>query len=162
MDNMFTPTLDWGNELLTSLWWIAKAWVIAAVATLVILVLIYRFTTWGRQFWRVTGDYFTGPDSVTVWIWLGVLLLSVVAGVRIDVLLSLPGQRHDDQLPVDSCGAGHRRRGGEEFRQGRLLALHDRFRHPGHHPRRPRHAGPVPDAAIHAAVARLADPSAHR
>ena len=37
MDNMFTPTLDWGNELLTSLWWIAKAWVIAAVATLVIL-----------------------------------------------------------------------------------------------------------------------------
>ena len=42
MDNMFTPTLDWGNELLTSLWWIAKAWVVAAVATLVILVLIYR------------------------------------------------------------------------------------------------------------------------
>ena len=33
---MFTPTLDWGNELWTSLLWIAKAWVIAAVATLVI------------------------------------------------------------------------------------------------------------------------------
>ena len=67
---MFTPTLDWGNELLTSLWWIAKAWVIAAVATMVILWLIHRFTTWGRQFWRITGDYFTGQDSVKVWIWL--------------------------------------------------------------------------------------------
>jgi len=104
MDNMFTPTLDWGNELLTSLWWIAKAWVIAAVATLVILVLIYRFTVWGRQFWRVTGDYFRGPESVTVWIWLGVLLLSVVAGVRIDVLLSFQG--NDMMTSFQSIAAG--------------------------------------------------------
>ena len=29
---MFTPTLDWGNELWTSLIWIAKAWAIAAVS----------------------------------------------------------------------------------------------------------------------------------
>ena len=104
MDNMFTPTLDWGNELLTSLWWIAKAWVIAAVATLVILVLIYRFTTWGKQFWRITGDYFRGPESVTVWIWLGVLLLSVVAGVRIDVLLSFQG--NDMMTSFQSIAAG--------------------------------------------------------
>ena len=101
---MFTPTLDWGNKLLTSLWWIAKAWVIAAVATLVILVLIYRFTVWGRQFWRVTGDYFRGPESVTVWIWLGVLLLSVVAGVRIDVLLSFQG--NDMMTSFQSIAAG--------------------------------------------------------
>jgi len=101
---MFTPTLDWGNELLTSLWWIAKAWVIAAVATLVILVLIYRFTVWGRQFWRVTGDYFRGPESVTVWIWPGVLLLSVVAGVRIDVLLSFQG--NDMMTSFQSIAAG--------------------------------------------------------
>ena len=61
--DMFTPTLDWANELLTSLWWIAKAWVIAAVATMLILVLIGRFTTWGRQFWRITGDYFSDPTA---------------------------------------------------------------------------------------------------
>jgi putative ATP-binding cassette transporter len=91
MDNMFTPTLDWGNELLTSLWWIAKAWAIAAVATLVVLVALERFTKWGRQFWRVTGGYFTGRESVRVWVWLAVLLLSVVMGVRIDVLLSFQG-----------------------------------------------------------------------
>jgi vitamin B12/bleomycin/antimicrobial peptide transport system ATP-binding/permease protein len=104
MDNMFTPTLDWGNELLTSLWWIAKAWVIAAVATMVILVLLSRFTAWGRQFWRITGDYFKGAESVKVWIWLGVLLLSVIAGVRIDVLLSFQGNDLMTSLQVVAQG----------------------------------------------------------
>ena len=107
MDNMFTPTLDWGNELLTSLWWIAKAWVIAAVATMVILVLIGRFTTWGRQFWRITGAYFTGPDSVKVWIWLAVLLLSVITGVRIDVLLSYQGNDMMTSFQVIAAGLGN-------------------------------------------------------
>ena len=107
MDNMFTPTLDWGNELLTSLWWIAKAWVIAAVATMVILWLIHRFATWGRQFWRITADYFTGPDSVKVWIWLAVLLLSVVTGVRIDVLLSYQGNDMMTSFQVIAAGLGN-------------------------------------------------------
>ena len=88
---MFTPTLDWGNELWTSLVWIARGWAIAVVCTLVVLVLIYRFTTWGRQFWRITGAYFKGPESVKVWLWLAALLLSVIAGVRISVLLSFQG-----------------------------------------------------------------------
>jgi putative ATP-binding cassette transporter len=105
--DMFTPTLDWGNELLTSLWWIVKAWVIAAVATMVILALIYRFTTWGKQFWRVTDDYFTGRQSVKVWIWLGVLLLSVVTGVRIDVLLSYQGNDMMTSFQVIAAGLGN-------------------------------------------------------
>ncbi|GAC1406777.1 MAG: ABC transporter ATP-binding protein/permease [Mycobacterium sp.] len=102
--DMFTPTLDWGNELLTSLWWIAKAWVIAAVATMVILVLIHRFSTWGKQFWRITGAYYKGPESVKVWGWLAVLLLSVVTGVRIDVLLSFQG--NDMMSSFQSIAAG--------------------------------------------------------
>jgi vitamin B12/bleomycin/antimicrobial peptide transport system ATP-binding/permease protein len=88
---LFTPSLDWGNELWTSIMWIAQGWVIAAVCTLAVLVLIYRFTTWGRQFWRITNAYFTGPDSVKVWIWLSALLLSVITGVRLQVLLSYQG-----------------------------------------------------------------------
>ena len=162
MDNMFTPTLDWGNELLTSLWWIAKAWVIAAVATMVILWLIHRFTTWGRQFWRITGDYFTGPDSVKVWIWLAVLLLSVVTGVRIDVLLSYQGNDMMTSFQVSRRGPRQWRQRREKFGQRRLLVLDRGFRHLGHHPRRARHAGFVPDAAVHAAMARLAHRSAHR
>ncbi|HEX3547093.1 MAG TPA: ABC transporter ATP-binding protein/permease, partial [Mycobacterium sp.] len=75
---MFTPTLDWGNQLVPSLWWIAKGWAIAAVCTLIILVLIARFTVWGRQYWRITGAYFTGASSVKTWVWLAALLLSVI------------------------------------------------------------------------------------
>jgi vitamin B12/bleomycin/antimicrobial peptide transport system ATP-binding/permease protein len=102
--DMFTPTLDWGNEWWTSLIWIAKAWAIAAVATLVILVLIGLFTTWGKQFWRVTGAYFTGPASVKIWLWLGVLLLSVIIGVRLDVLFSY--QSNDMLSSFQSVASG--------------------------------------------------------
>lgn len=85
---MFTPSLDWGAELPKSLWWIAQVWAYTAIPTLIILALIAKFTTWGRQFWRITGGYFKGRDSIVVWAWLGVLLLSVIAGVRLDVLFS--------------------------------------------------------------------------
>lgn len=103
---MFTPTLDWGNELWTSLAWIAKAWVAAAVATLVVLALIVRFTTWGRQFWRVTRGYFVGPDSVIVWAWLGVLLLSVMIGVRLSVLFTYQGSDMLTSFQVIASGVG--------------------------------------------------------
>jgi putative ATP-binding cassette transporter len=88
---MFTPSLDWGSELVTSLLWIAKAWAMAALGTLVVVFLLGKYTTWGRQFWRVTGAYFTGPGCLKVWLWLGALLLSVISGVRLDVLFSYQG-----------------------------------------------------------------------
>ena len=34
---------------------------------LVVLALLARYTTWGRQFWRITGDYFKGRESIPVW-----------------------------------------------------------------------------------------------
>jgi vitamin B12/bleomycin/antimicrobial peptide transport system ATP-binding/permease protein len=101
---MFTPTLDWGSELWTSLVWIAKAWAIAAVSTLVILTLIGRFTTWGKQYWRITGDYFTGRSSVLVWLWLAVLLLSVITGVRLDVLFSFQNNDMSTSFQVIAQG----------------------------------------------------------
>jgi vitamin B12/bleomycin/antimicrobial peptide transport system ATP-binding/permease protein len=84
----FTPTLDWGNELITSALWVARSWAIGAVCMVAVLALLARYTTWGRQFWRVTGDYFKGRQSIPVWLWLGVLLLSVMIGVRMDVLFT--------------------------------------------------------------------------
>jgi len=80
--------MDWGHELVPSLLWILKAWTIAAVLTMVVLVLLARFTVWGRQYWQVTGGYFTGRPAVKVWIGLAVLLLSVIVSVRINVLIS--------------------------------------------------------------------------
>jgi putative ATP-binding cassette transporter len=55
---------------------------------LVILLLIGRYTTWGSQWWRITGAYFKGRESLPVWTVIAVLLLSTIIGVRITVLLS--------------------------------------------------------------------------
>ena len=84
----YSPSIDWGNELVPSLLWILKAWDISAVCVLIICVLLMRYTVWGRQFWRISGDYFKGPESVPVWGLFAVLLLSVIVSVRIQVLLS--------------------------------------------------------------------------
>ena len=84
----YKSSLDWGAELVPSLMWILKYWAGAAAITLMVVILLARFTVWGRQYWRITGDYFKGRDSVRIWIWLAVLLLSVIIMVRIDVLLS--------------------------------------------------------------------------
>lgn len=102
--DLWTPTLDWSNEWLTSLWWIVKAWAMAAVSTMIILTLIGRFTTWGRQFWKVTGAYFTGRSSIIVWAWLAGLLLSVILGVRLSVLLSYYGNDLSTSFQVVAAG----------------------------------------------------------
>jgi putative ATP-binding cassette transporter len=87
----YEPSLDWGHELVPSLLWILKYWAGAAVITLLVLFALARFTVWGRQYWRITGDYFKGPASLRIWIWLAALLLSVIILVRIDVLISYFG-----------------------------------------------------------------------
>jgi putative ATP-binding cassette transporter len=84
----FTPSLNWGDELVGSALWVAKAWVFAAIGVVVVCALLARYTTWGRQFWRVTGDYFKGRESVPVWALLGVLLALVMIDVRIAVLFT--------------------------------------------------------------------------
>jgi putative ATP-binding cassette transporter len=102
----FTPSLNWGDELITSLLWVAKAWAIAAVCTLVVLALLSRFTTWGRQFWRITGDYFTGRQSIPVWALLGVLLASVMVNVRLGVLFSYQSNDQFSAMQAAFSGEG--------------------------------------------------------
>ena len=103
---MFKPSLDWANEIPHSLLWAGKAWLITSVAAVLILVLLARYTTWGRQFWRVTGGYFTGRDAVVVWAWLGVLLFSTLIAVRLEVLLSYFSNDLYSSLQTAFEGAG--------------------------------------------------------
>src|SRR6476620_36299 len=84
----FTPSLDWGDELIASALWVAKAWVFAAIGLIVVGLVLARYTTWGKQFWRVTGGYFTGRQSIPVWALLGVLLGLVMIDVRLVVLFT--------------------------------------------------------------------------
>ena len=84
----FRPSIDWSDEFFNSTLWVLQVWVITAVSLLVVLVLVGRMTEWGRQFWRITGDYFKGRQSAPVWAVVGLLLLSAILVVRINVLLS--------------------------------------------------------------------------
>jgi vitamin B12/bleomycin/antimicrobial peptide transport system ATP-binding/permease protein len=88
---LFTPSYNWGAAPMDSLVWIAKAWVISAVCLVVVLITLRYMTAWGRQYWRITRGYFVGPQSVRVWLTLGVLLLSIVFSVRLDVMFSYQG-----------------------------------------------------------------------
>ncbi|MGE2737634.1 ABC transporter ATP-binding protein/permease [Mycolicibacterium vaccae] len=87
----FSPSVDWSGALVDSFIWIGQAWVVAAASALAVLALIARFTIWGRQFWAVTGTYFTGRHSVRPWLSLAAMLLSVIIGVRLSVLFSYQG-----------------------------------------------------------------------
>ncbi len=103
---MYKPSLDWSNEIPHSLLWACKAWGISAVVAVVVLILLARYTIWGRQFWRITGGYFRGRASLTVWAWLGVLLFSTMISVRLDVLLSYYSNDLYSALQVAFEGAG--------------------------------------------------------
>ncbi|MGO8939012.1 MAG: ABC transporter ATP-binding protein/permease [Mycobacterium sp.] len=85
---LFKPSINWSEAFHDSVLWTAKAWVISAVVLLVVLVLMRYFTVWGRQYWRITGAYFTGRRAVPVWLMFGVLLFSVIVAVRLNVLFS--------------------------------------------------------------------------
>ena len=103
---LFKPSLDWSNAVPESLLWTAKAWLITAVVTVIVLILLARYTTWGRQFWRVTGDYFRGPGSAAVWAWMGVLLFLTLMTVRLNVLLSYQMNDLYSSLQVAFEGVG--------------------------------------------------------
>jgi putative ATP-binding cassette transporter len=102
----FTPSLNWGDELITSLLWVARAWAIAAMCTLAVLALLARFTIWGRQFWRITGGYFKGRQSIPVWSLFGVLLASVMIDVRLGVLFSYQSNDQFSALQAAFDGDG--------------------------------------------------------
>ncbi len=84
----FRSSIDWSHEFVNSIVWILTAFAITVPCLLVVLVLIGRMTEWGRQFWRITGTYFTGRQSRVVWATLALLLLSTIIAVRITILIS--------------------------------------------------------------------------
>ncbi len=103
---MFKPSINWGDQLGESAWWVIQAWGITTTCVLVLAVLLIRYVGWAKRFWRVTGAYFAGRDSWPVWGMLGVLLLSVILEVRIAVLLSYYNNDLFSALQVAFHGAG--------------------------------------------------------
>ncbi len=106
MDETFTPSLVWGDELIASALWVAKASVFAAIGIVVAGALLARYTTWGRQFWRITGDYFKGRESIPVWALLVVLLVLVMIDVRLSVLFTYQSNDQFSALQAAFAGEG--------------------------------------------------------
>ncbi|MEV0333120.1 ABC transporter ATP-binding protein/permease [Nocardia sp. NPDC050717] len=82
---------DWSVEWFESAKWLGIAFLITAVAFVVIAALLLRFTRWGRQFWAVSGNYYRGPGAWKTWLFVAGLLLMALLSVRLSVLLSYWG-----------------------------------------------------------------------
>lgn len=80
--------MDWSNELLASLIWLGKAFVICFTGLIIIAMLLGRYTGWGRQFKRLTWAYFSPARSKAPLAVLAVIVLMTLFSVRMNVLFS--------------------------------------------------------------------------
>jgi putative ATP-binding cassette transporter len=85
--------LDWSSEVLTSTVWIAGVYVATLIGCAVLVVLLTRYTRWGRQFRRLAYPYFSPRGEAGWGPLLSVLLILLLAimSVRLNVLLSYQG-----------------------------------------------------------------------
>lgn len=85
--------LDWSSEVLTSIVWIAGVYVATLIGCTVLVVLLTRYTRWGRQFRRLAFPYFSPRGDAGWGPLLNVLLVLLLAimSVRLNVLLSYQG-----------------------------------------------------------------------
>lgn len=84
--------INWSTEWLTTLLWLLKAFALTVVGFTLIAWLLIKRTRWGRQFWRLSRDYFL-PRPLSWRHWrplaaVAILLLFTLLSVRLDVLFS--------------------------------------------------------------------------
>lgn len=80
--------MDWNQELLSSLKWLAMAFGITVVGVAVMGVLLGRFTHWGRQVVRLSAPYFSLQRSWRPLLAGGLILFMALFAVRMNVLFS--------------------------------------------------------------------------
>ncbi|MEY4754715.1 MAG: hypothetical protein RJA44_2390 [Pseudomonadota bacterium] len=80
--------MDWNQELLKSAIWLGKAYVITLVMFVLVMAGLARSTRWGRQFWRLSGAYFSPQRSWKPLLGVALMLLFVLFAVRMNVLFS--------------------------------------------------------------------------
>jgi len=79
--------MDWNAELINSAWWLLRAYVVTLIAFGVTVLAFARLTTWGRQFWALSSQYFTKRWQPLAG--LALILFLTLFGVRMDVLFSM-------------------------------------------------------------------------
>ena len=80
--------MDWNNELLASTIWLGKAFILSLIGLTITVLALSRYTGWGRQFRRLTQDFFAPSRSKVPLIWLVFLVFMTLFAVRMNVLFS--------------------------------------------------------------------------
>lgn len=83
--------LDWKTEWMASLTWIGEVFLITVVGFAVVCWLVVRYTTWGKQLYRLSYGYFKPGRDLISWrpiLTVLLMLLLTIAAVRVDVLVS--------------------------------------------------------------------------
>ncbi|RVW05727.1 ABC transporter ATP-binding protein/permease [Rhodococcus xishaensis] len=88
---MRNEPFDWNHEVVASLLWTSRAFAIAFVCLGIVGYFLIRYTQWARQFWMISGSYFSNRDSWRVWLSIAVMLFLTVMGVRVTILISYQG-----------------------------------------------------------------------
>ncbi len=80
--------MDWNHELLDSVIWLGKAFAISLLGMAVSVALLGVFTVWGRQFRRLTWNFFSPARSLLPLAGLMLIVLMTLFSVRMNVLFS--------------------------------------------------------------------------
>ncbi len=80
--------MDWSNELIDSLTWLAIAFPLCIVGLAAVLAGLARHTAWGRQVRRLAWPYFRPGRSWVPLAWLALIVLFTLLSVRMNVLFS--------------------------------------------------------------------------
>ncbi|MCP9759910.1 ABC transporter ATP-binding protein/permease [Aquitalea sp. S1-19] len=80
--------MNWSQELINSSLWLLKAYSITLVIALLAGWALVRFSGWGKQFWRLSGDFFSIRHNPRPTLLLLAILFFTLFGVRMSVLFS--------------------------------------------------------------------------
>ncbi len=105
---------DWGIELQASVEWLLIAFVVTAVLFVVVGALLVFTTRWGRQFWRLSGAYFSGRGAWRSIGYVALLLFLTVWDVRMSMLITY---QNNDMFTALQYG-------GDALTSGKSAVLH--------------------------------------
>lgn len=80
--------MDWGHELMASLMWLGKSFIISLLGMAGVVAALGRYTVWGRQFRQISATYFAPRVSLVPLLWLAAIVFMTLFAVRMNILFS--------------------------------------------------------------------------
>ena len=80
--------MDYGQEAITSLFWVLQTLAITALIFSFGIFLLVRFSRWGKQFWQFAGGYLSPKRSVKPLLFFLLIVALTLVGVRISLVYS--------------------------------------------------------------------------